>query len=78
MRDKHFTCHLCPAGEHHRFYKHLADLLQHFSSTHFLCSLCLNSQMATSSGLTDRGDGVVAFKRQGEYAEVYIGHAAVL
>ena len=68
MRDVHFQCHFCPVGNNHRFYKDLDDLLKHLSSTHFLCSLCLNSQLSSSSGVTDAS--IVAFKRQGEYAEV--------
>lgn len=70
MRDDHFTCHLCPGAHSHRYYRHFSDLLQHFSTSHFLCSLCLKAQMASSTGITDRGDGVAAFRRQGEYAEV--------
>jgi hypothetical protein len=68
MRDDHFQCHFCPVGNNHRFYRDLNDLLKHLRSTHFLCSMCLNSQLATNHSVTDAG--IVAFKRQSEFAEV--------
>lgn len=42
MRDRHFSCYLCPASHQHRFYKNIGDLELHFKNSHITCSLCFS------------------------------------
>lgn len=42
MRDRHFSCYLCPAAHQHRFYKTIGDLELHFKSSHITCNICFS------------------------------------
>jgi len=59
MQSAHCTCPLCPAENQFRFYQHLASLLTHLKSAHYVCEHCYE---------IDSSIGPVAFGTAQEYA----------
>ncbi len=57
MRDRHFTCWLCPASHQHRFYKNASDIEQHLRNNHIVCRECFTTlPVGTRSGCAFRSD----------------------